>query len=112
MIAISLAIPAAMRFNEARRASAAYHTVTSEAAQHPGEVIRAVFAPSVTLSELQALLEDAHLQIVSGPTEAGVYSLSITGPQSLDWTLRRLREHDSVRFAEGLAPAPVPAPPP
>jgi len=111
-ISIALGLPAALRWNQARRASAAYHTVTTEAAQHPGEVIRAVFAPSATLSELQAILQDAHLQIVSGPTEAGVYSLSITGPQSIDWTLRRLRGHESVRFAEGLAPARVPAPPP
>jgi hypothetical protein len=111
-LSVALGMPAALRWNQARRASAAYHTVTTEAAQHPGEVIRAVFAPTATLSELQAILDDAHLEIVSGPTEAGVYSLSMTGPQSIDWSLRRLREHDSVRFAEALAPARVPAPPP
>jgi len=111
-ISVALGMPAALRWNQARRASAAYHTVTTEAAQHPGEVIRAVFAPTATLSELQAILNDAHLEIVSGPTEAGVYSLSMTGPQSIDWSLRRLRAHDSVRFAEGLAPGRGPAPPP
>jgi hypothetical protein len=80
--------------------------------QHPGAVIRAVFAPTVTLSELQGLLDDAHLRIVAGPTEAGVYSLAMTAPQSIDWSLRQLRGHASVRFAEALGPAPPPAPPP
>jgi hypothetical protein len=51
------------------------------------------------------------LKIVSGPTEAGVYSLAMSGPQSIDWSLRRLRGHDTVRFAEALGPAPVPPPP-
>jgi hypothetical protein len=111
-IGVALGMPAAWRWNQARRASGAYYTVTTEAAQHPGEVIRAVFAPTATLSELQAILDDAHLEIVSGPTEAGVYSLSLTGPQSIDWSLRRLRGHDSVRFAEEVAPARASAPPP
>ena len=111
-VSVALGIPAAWRWNQVRHAPAAYYTVTTATPQHPGEVIRAVFAPTATLSELQAILDDAHLKIVSGPTEAGVYSLSMTGPQSIDWSLRRLRGHDTVRFAEALGPASVPAPPP
>ena len=115
VIAVSLAIgiPAAIRSNQPQQhGPAAYYTVTTAAPQHPGEVIRAVFAPTATLSELQAILDDARLKIVSGPTEAGVYSLAMTGPQSIGWSVRRLRGHDAVRFAETLAPAPVTAPPP
>jgi hypothetical protein len=111
-ISVALGMPAALRWNQTRHTSAAYYTVTTAAAQHPGEVIRAVFARTATLSELQAILDDAHLKIVSGPTEAGVYSLAMTEPQSINWSLRRLRGHDTVRFAEALVPAPVPAPPP
>ena len=111
-VSIALGFPAAWRWNQSRHAPATYYTVTTATPQHPGEVIRAVFAPSSTLSELQAILDDAHLKIVSGPTEAGVYSLAMTGPQSIDWSLRRLRGHDTVRFAEALGPAAVPAPPP
>ncbi len=110
-VSVALGIPAAWRWNQTRHAPA-YYTVTTATPQHPGEVIRAVFAPTATLSELQAILDDAHLKIVSGPTEAGVYSLAMTGPQSIDWSLRRLRGHDTVRFAETLGPASVPAPPP
>jgi anti-sigma factor RsiW len=110
-VSVALGIPAVLRWNQTRH-TAAYYTVTTATPQHPGEVIRAVFAPTATLSELQAVLDDAHLKIVSGPTEAGVYSLAMTGPRSIDWSLRRLRVHDTVRFAEALGPASVRPPPP
>ena len=93
--------------HERRIAPADYYTVTTTAPQPANTAIRAVFAPTVTLSELQELLDDAHLKIVSGPTEAGVYSLAMSGSPSADWSLRRLREHEVVRFAESLVPAPV-----
>jgi anti-sigma factor RsiW len=112
-IAVALGVSAALLWNQARHDAAAnYYTVTTAASQPANAVIRAVFAPTVTLSELQALLDDAHLRIVSGPTEAGVYSLALTGSQPIDWSLRRLRGHDTVRFAETIGPAPFPAQPP
>lgn len=105
-LSVALGITGGLRWNQARQTPAPYYTVTSTASEHPGEVIRAVFAPTVTLSELREILDDAHLKIVSGPTEAGVYSLAMTGPPAIDWSLRRLRGHDTVRFAEALGPAP------
>jgi len=93
--------------HEHRIAPANYYTVTTTAQQPADTVIRAVFAPTVTLSELQGLLDDAHLKIVSGPTEAGVYSLAMSGSQSVDWSLQRLRGHEVVRFAESVVPASV-----
>jgi hypothetical protein len=86
----------------------AYYTVTTVTPQRGDAVIRAVFAPALTLTELQGLLDDAHMRIVSGPTEAGVYSLAMTGSQSIEWSLRRLRAHDTVRFAEAVARLPPP----
>ena len=113
-IAASLAMAvvgafAALLWNqhERRIAPADYYTVTTTAPPVANAVIRAVFAPTVTLSELQALLDDAHLRIVSGPTEAGVYSLAVSGSPSVDWSLQRLRGHDVVRFAESVAPGSV-----
>jgi hypothetical protein len=112
-LSLALGIPAAIHVQTQRHGEPSpYYTVTAPMVQHPGAVIRAVFAPTVTLSELQGLLDDAHLRIVAGPTEAGVYSLAMTAPQSIDWSLRQLRGHASVRFAEALGPAPPPAPPP
>ncbi|HEV7612621.1 MAG TPA: zf-HC2 domain-containing protein [Steroidobacteraceae bacterium] len=112
-LSLALGIPAAIHMQTQRHGETSpYYTVTAPMVQHPGAVIRAVFAPTVTLSELQGLLDNAHLRIVAGPTEAGVYSLAMTGPQAIDWSLHRLREHGTVRFAEALGPAPPPAPPP
>ena len=77
-----------------------YHTVTASATHPPDEVIRAVFAPSVTLEELQSLLDEAGLRIVAGPTEAGVYSLAPTSRRPVPESLAMLRRHVAVRFAE------------
>jgi anti-sigma factor RsiW len=93
--------------HERRIAPANYFTVTTTAPQPANTAIRAVFAPSVTLSELQVVLDDAHLKIVSGPTEAGVYSLAMSGSPSVDWSLQRLRGNEVVRFAEPVVPASV-----
>ncbi len=59
-----------------RRVQPNYYTVTTPIPRAPNEVIRAVFSPHITLVELQAILDEAQLRIVSGPTEAGVYSLA------------------------------------
>ena len=88
-------------------AADAYYTVTVADQQPKSAVIRAVFDQTVNLSELQSLLDDAQLRIVAGPTEAGVYSLAMNGPQSIDWSLLRLRRHRTVRFAEAIGAAPV-----
>ena len=90
---------------QSRIAPAAYYTVTSATPQPTGAAVRAVFAPNVTLSDLQRLLDDAHLKIVAGPTEAGVYSLAMTGSAPVEWSLQRLRAHEAVRFAESIGAA-------
>jgi len=73
----------------------------------PHEAIRAVFAPDVTLVQLEAVLDDARLRIVAGPSEAGVYSLAQTGEHgSVAEALTRLRGHTEVRFAESTEIAP------
>jgi anti-sigma factor RsiW len=110
-VTVAVSIPATLHWQAQRHAGPpVYYTVTAAAAPQAGAVIRAVFAPTVTLSELQSLLDDAHLRIISGPTEAGVYSLAMSGPQSIDWSLRKLRGHDTVRFAESIGSGPVPSP--
>ena len=110
MMAIGVFAALAWSQHERRIAPADYYTVTTPAPQAANAAIRAVFAPTVTLSELQALLDDAHLRIVAGPTEAGVYSLAVSGSPSVDWSLQRLRGHDVVRFAESVAPGTVTGP--
>jgi hypothetical protein len=77
-----------------------YYTVTTPATRPPDEVIRAVFAPTITLVDLQAILDEAQLRIISGPTEAGVYSLAANSRRPVSSSLALLRAHAMVRFAE------------
>jgi len=71
-------------------------------------VIRAVFAPTITLVEMQAILEESGLRIISGPTEAGVYSLAAKSSRPVRSSLALLRRHPTVRFAEQTRPEPEP----
>jgi hypothetical protein len=81
-----------------------YRTVTTSVPRAPNEVIRAVFSPAITLVELQAILDEAQLRIVSGPTEAGVYSLAANTDRPVNSSLALLRRHSAVRFAESTEP--------
>ena len=105
ILAVALALIAADRWTRSgARPLANYHTVTSTRPTAPGEAIRAVFAPTITLVELQALLDESQLRIVAGPTEAGVYSLAPTSARPIDSSLRMLRQNAAVRFAESAQP--------
>jgi len=107
-MAVAIGVLAADRWVqfEARGEQANYHTVTSAAPRARGEVIRAVFSPTITLVQLQSLLDEAQLKIVSGPTEAGVYSLASNSTLTVRSSLALLRQHPAVRFAEATSPEP------
>lgn len=108
VMAVAVALLAADRWEqiEARLTQPTYRTVTTSAPRPRGEVIRAVFSPAITLVELQTILDEAQLRIVSGPTEAGVYSLASTSTLPVSASLALLRQHSTVRFAEGTLPEP------
>jgi len=91
------------RNNAQSAAPAAYQTLSSSSASPSSGTIRAVFAPSLAISDLQRLLEKSRLQIVAGPTEAGVYTLAIAGPEDRSRALAELRADPAVRFAEPIA---------
>lgn len=84
--------------------AANYRTVSSEAARPAQESIRAVFAPDTTVARMQKVLEGAQLRIIAGPSEAGVYSLALTGDQQAPAALAQLRSQPDVRFAESTVP--------
>ncbi|HEY2145084.1 MAG TPA: zf-HC2 domain-containing protein [Steroidobacteraceae bacterium] len=85
-----------------------YHTVTNSSSRSRDEVIRAVFAPSITLLEMQDILDEAQLRIIAGPSEAGVYSLAANSASPVRASLARLRQHSAVRFAEATRSEPEP----
>jgi hypothetical protein len=95
-----LSLVSADRWIQIRALPSGYRTVTTSAPRPPDEVIRAVFSPGITLAELQAILDEAQLRIISGPTEAGVYSLAANSNRPVTVSLSLLRRHASVRFAE------------
>lgn len=104
VIAVALGLLATDRLIHFRVGSSApnYYTVTDSSPRAPEVVIRAVFAPTITLVELQAMLDEAQLSIVSGPTEAGVYSLAAKSRRPASSSLALLRTHAAVRFAESI----------
>jgi anti-sigma factor RsiW len=102
VLAVALSLLAAGRWTQygARAAAPLYRTVTTPVPRAPNEAIRAVFSPTITLSELQSILDEAQLRIVSGPSEAGVYSLAVNSGRPVSASLAMLRQHAAVRFAE------------
>ena len=70
----------------------------------PGPHIRAVFAPSMTLADLQALLAANRLTVVRGPSDAGAYTLACTDTRvtasMLVPTIAALRADGRVLFVE------------
>jgi hypothetical protein len=110
VMAVALSLLAADRWLQYRARAAAppaYYTVTTAVPRAPDEAIRAVFSPTITLSELQSILDEAQLRIVSGPTEAGVYSLAAKSRRPVSSSLALLRSHAQVRFAESTTSAPI-----
>jgi Putative zinc-finger len=107
VMAVAVALLAADRWEQSEsRLQPNYRTVTNSTARPQGEVIRAVFSPTVTLVELQSILDESQLRIVSGPTEAGVYSLASNSTLPVRASLALLRQHATVRFAERTSPEP------
>ena len=114
IMAVALSLWAADRWLQARARTTRpdYYTVTTATPRAPGEVIRAVFSPKITLVELQTLLDEAQLRIISGPTEAGVYSLAANSRRPVNSSLALLRGHAKVRFAESSQPSKESGEPP
>ena len=92
----------------------AYRTLSQPELPKIAPTIRVVLSSSMTLEQLRVLLNTAHLQVVAGPGEAGVWSL---GPAesaaavATEAALRELRGSPQVRFAEPIdsgvqAPSP------
>lgn len=89
----------------ARGEAAEFRTVSSPLASAGTPSMRAVFSPTMTLGELQALLERSRLRIVNGPTQDGVYSLATeSAGDDPKQALLALRAHPAVKFAELVGP--------
>jgi anti-sigma factor RsiW len=69
-----------------------------------GAILRVVFKPETPAGQMQSLLHSVNAQVVSGPTEAGVYTLRLQRkPGEADAALAQIRSDGSVIFAEQIA---------
>jgi hypothetical protein len=89
----------------------AYLTLTAPpAAALNGARLRVVFAPDLKLNDLERLLHSIDASISDGPTEAGVFTLTLANGRNSAAELSRrlavLRADASVRFAEPVVTAP------
>jgi hypothetical protein len=90
-------------------AAAPYRTLSAPTASVPAATIRVVFAPDVTVGQVQAMLAAARLQVRAGPSEVGVWTLGPAADSTqaaMQLALRELRAQSQVRFAEDVAGAP------
>lgn len=95
----------------AERGAASYQTLSAPAPVAGGTRVRVVFARSTTIGELSALLGAQRLLIVTGPSDAGVFTLgaseAMLEPGRLDALLASLRADPHVLFAEPASGAAV-----
>jgi hypothetical protein len=87
----------------------AYRTLSAASEPLSGAAtIRVVFAPDMSVERMQALLSGSGLQVQSGPSSAGVWSLEPARDSSRSATqaaLKQLRGSADVRFAEAVGGA-------
>jgi len=83
-------------------ASNEYRTVTSAPALN-GTIIHVVFDDATRLADVKDILLRSSLQVASGPSTAGVYSLTPVNKAAninVQDTIKTLRDDPRVRFAE------------
>lgn len=81
-------------------AAAPVRTLSSPAEAIRIGSLRAVFAPEATEAEIRAILLAAKVEIVSGPTSVGAYTLALRAGADRAAALAALRSDPRVRFAE------------
>jgi len=88
--------------HETTNTNAAYRTVSTTTPTQ-GAVFHVVFDDATRLTDIKDILLRSNLQVISGPTAAGVYSLSPMTEQAavdIKQTVKSLRDDPRVRFAE------------
>jgi anti-sigma factor RsiW len=92
--------------------AAEYRTLASTSPAAAPATIRVVFAPTMTIAELWALLAREGLSIVAGPSAAGTYALAPSDGSRRETatTIANLRADPRVLFAEPIADREARAP--
>jgi len=89
------------RDRAAERAEPRYSTLTADTPKAGANMqLRIVFARDVAVGDTATLLREIPAQIVAGPSEAGVYTVSLQVETRLPELLARLRDDARVVFVE------------
>lgn len=89
------------KLNDLRQAPRYMTLSSAPVVTREGPVARVVFATAAPAGEIAALLHSFDAQIVAGPTDAGVYTVSLPKAPSVPTdVVSRLRDHPEVVFAE------------
>lgn len=87
----------------AERAAPRYSTLTVESEAPAQAAARIVFAPAVSVAELNELLHSYDARIVAGPTETGVFTVTLPATLSeaeAAAAIERMQQDSRVRFAQ------------
>lgn len=108
LIGLGLGLLAASTWQTTRTGGPAAFRTATTAQPVPGRPAQArvVFAPAVSVEELTRIVAGNGFAIVDGPSESGVYGLTLAagGADSAAAALARLRADPRVRFAEPVLP--------
>lgn len=97
---VAIAALAGALFHSTRIREPAYLTLSSPSAAELRGDVRIVFAPDASLGRVNQLLRETGGEIIAGPSEAGVYTISLPGQADVQPVLTALRQHPEVLFAE------------
>lgn len=78
----------------------AYTTLSTPETIDRRAAVRVVFAPDASLNQINQLLRSIECDIIAGPSEAGVYTLSAATDQDVQGIITQLRDRSEVLFAE------------
>lgn len=101
---VAIAALAAALFTSTRQPE--YKTLSTPAPElsDTRAAVRVVFAPDASLSQVNEVLRQVEANIIAGPSEAGVYTLSAPAGKDVQRIILALRAHPEVLFAE---PSPL-----
>lgn len=98
--AVAIAVLAGALFDSAPSRQPEYTTLSTSGAADRRATIRVVFSPNAQLNDIHQLLRSVDCDIISGPSEAGVYTLATDQDKDVRAIIATLREHSGVLFAE------------
>ena len=84
-------------------AAAVYRTVSNTAPPAAPGSLKVIFSDAATMADVKLILGSAGLRVISGPSEAGIFTVGLSAESAqhdLRGSLKALRDDPRVRFAE------------